>query len=121
MNRREIIVGLGSAAAWPLAARAQQLAAMPVIGLLNGVSNKAYADRVTAFRQGLKEMGFVEGVSVAIEYRAADGQYDRLPALAADQTAILRSEPPGSRDPRCKPVRLPSSVLYGMFWFEMLD
>jgi putative tryptophan/tyrosine transport system substrate-binding protein len=83
MNRRALIAGLGSAAAWPIAARAQQRA-LPVIGLLNGVSFEAYANRVAAFRQGLNEVGFLEGRNVAIEYRSADGHPERLPALAAD-------------------------------------
>jgi putative tryptophan/tyrosine transport system substrate-binding protein len=82
MRRREFVAGLG-AAAWPLVARAQQ-PATPVIGLLNGVSFEAYANRVAAFRQGLKEVGFVEGQNVEIEYRSADGHPERLPALAAD-------------------------------------
>jgi len=89
MRRREFIAGLTGAAAWPLAARAQQPKA-PVIGLLNAVSFEGpYAVPVAAVRQGLQETGFVEGQNLAIEYRTADGQYERLPDLAAD---LVRSQ-----------------------------
>jgi putative ABC transport system substrate-binding protein len=83
MRRREFIAGLGgAAAAWPVVARAQK-AAIPVIGFLHPTSPDANADRLRGFRQGLKDVGYVEGESVAIEYRWAENQMDRLPDLAA--------------------------------------
>jgi putative tryptophan/tyrosine transport system substrate-binding protein len=86
MNRREFITLVGGVAASPLAARAQQPRGQ-VVGSLCGVSKSEWADRFAGFHRGLSETGFVEGRNVAIEYRWADGHYDRLPAMAADLVA----------------------------------
>jgi hypothetical protein len=93
---------LGSAAAWPLAVRAQQ-APVPVIGSLNAMSDGEWADRTDGFRRGLAEAGFVEGRNVAIEYRWADGHLDRMAAMAADlierkvAVILVTGSSPGAR------------------------
>src|SRR3977135_200324 len=111
MKRRELLIALGGAVTYPLASHAQQKA-MPVIGILSPASYDPFSTFVTAFRQGLSEAGYVEGQNVAIEYRFAEGHYDRLPALAADLVGrkvdlIMASRPPSALAPKNAPPQIP--------------
>ena len=108
IRRREFIAGLGSTAAWPVVARAQQ-PAVPMIGWLSSQSaDDDHKYNIVAFLQGLKEAGYVEGQNVAIEYRWAENQYDRLPVRGAAQ---IGSPHTGTRSPRpvLRHSRFPSS------------
>src|SRR5277367_4471656 len=117
MRRRQFIVGLGSAAAWPVVARAQR-PAVPVVGFLIPQSaDEVYKNMTVPFLQGLKEAGFVEGRNVAIEYRYADNQIDRLPALAADLArrrvaAILAGGNDAALSARAATTTIP--IVFGM-------
>src|SRR5215469_17066866 len=99
MRRRDFLTALGSAATWPVVARAQQ-AALPVVGFVSGSSREMAAGRPAAFHKGLAETGYIEGQNVTVEYHWLDGQYDQIPALAADlirrRVAVIVT--PGSQD-----------------------
>src|SRR5713101_7841906 len=117
MRRREFITVVGGVAAiWPLAARAQQ-STMPVIGFLRSSPAEPFANIVVAFRQGLKETGFVEGQNLAVEQRWADNQFDRLPGLAADlvrrQVAVIVGNGPAVDAARSATTTIPIVFVIG--------
>lgn len=110
MRRREFVSLVIGTAVWPLAARAQK-PATPTVGFLSGVSAAAYAQNVTAFLNGLKESNYLVGENVAIEYRWAEGQYDRLPSMAADlvnrQVAVIVANTPAAPVAKAATANIP--------------
>ena len=113
-SRREFITLLGGAAAWPIAAKAQR-ATRPIAGFLNSASADKYAHLAAAFRQGLNDLGFVDGQNITIEYRWAAGQYDRLSEMAAD---LVRREPAviAANTPAVMPAKKATSTIPIVFF-----
>jgi putative ABC transport system substrate-binding protein len=116
VGRRELIAALGGAAAWPLAVSAQQ--AVPVVGFLSSVSPEGFAERLRGFRQGLRDGGYVEGENIAIEYRWAENENDRLPNLVAELVrrrvaVIVAAGPPASLAAKAEASNFPIVFLVG--------
>jgi ABC-type uncharacterized transport system substrate-binding protein len=117
MKRRQFISLVGGAVlSWPLVARAQQ-PTIPIVGFINGASPKPYVPNVNGFLQGLKEAGYIEGQNVTIEYRWAEGQYDRLPAMAADlvgrHVAVIVANTPAAPTVKAATATIPIVFMTG--------
>ena len=118
MRRREFLAAVGAAAAWPPRARAQQ-AAMPTVGFLSSLSEATSTQLISAWRRGLSETGYVEGKTVAVEYRFADGQYDRVPAFAAEfvrrgLSLVLAAGPPAALAAKIATTTIPIVFIVGL-------
>lgn len=118
MRRREFLAAVGAAASWPLRARAQQ-AAMPTVGFLSSLSEATSTHLISAWRRGLSETGYVEGKTVAVEYRFADGQYDRVPAFAAEfvrsgLSLVLAAGPPAALAAKIATTTIPIVFIVGL-------
>ena len=118
MRRREFLAAVGAAVAWPLRARAQK-AAMPTVGFLSSLSEATSTQLISAWRRGLSETGYVEGKTVAVEYRFADGQYDRVPAFAAEfvrrgLSLVLAAGPPAALAAKIATTTIPIVFIVGL-------
>ena len=116
LERREFITLLGGATAWPLAARAQQAPSLPIVGVLLPISMRTASRNVEALREGLRDLGYVEGRNITIEFRSADGAIERLPGLAAELVSlkpavIVAGSPPAALAVRNLRARIPKEIL----------